>query len=123
MPKTILVLEDEMERIEWLRENLPKNTDIIWSSDVVDFLTKEEQLKKENKLDLIIMDYSLGRKLNGLDAVKGMTICLVPVVIWSSHLKAYDMFLQLKKEGTECFMREFGRDSLLEKLLDLLQKD
>lgn len=123
MLKTILVLEDEIERIEWLEENLPKSTNIIWCSDVDSFVHKKDELEEKGNLDLFILDYSLGRKLNGLDAVKDIDTGCAHVVIWSSHPKAYDMYLELKEKNVECFLKEFGRDSLLEKLLDLLQDD
>lgn len=123
MSKIILVLEDEIERIDWLKENLPQNINITWCSDVGSFIHKKDELEEKGNLDLFILDYSLGKKLNGLDAVKDMSTGCAPVIIWSSHPKAYDMFAELKLKNIECFLKEYGRDSLLEKLLDLLQKD
>lgn len=90
MKKKILILEDEIKRINFLKHqlrsrNLLKDVDIVWTISVEEF----EIFIKFNKPDLIILDHDLGNSifdLNGANAACHLSDINIPVVIWSMNL-------------------------------------
>lgn len=59
MKPIIAILEDQIERIEWITENHGEEADIRWSNTVEGFFDILRSVDKEN-LAMIILDHDLG---------------------------------------------------------------
>lgn len=122
MSKRILVLEDDIKRVDWLRQLLHfkcPHTEITHVWDVFDF---KVQWKEDSHYDLIILDHDLGLSwagegdlvpvadmsdkdgATGLDAAKFLADYAregkyVPfVVVWSWNPQGADMMVQTLRE-------------------------
>lgn len=92
-PVDILVLEDMVDRVEWLKETFPYQA-IVWAPDVDTF---SKVLDEDPRV--LILDHDLGENLpSGMDAcrlIPGKISTDVPIIIWShnpdgaSNMKSY----------------------------------
>jgi len=116
----IIVLEDMIERINWLRKEFGDQTEIIWAKSVDQFF-EELRLCDRQRLRLILLDHDLGGVAidddltsqytehwpldldgkNGGDAVDGLDGWNdIPVIVWSiNNISAPLMVDELKDKG------------------------
>ena len=116
----IIVLDDMIERIDWLRKEFDDQTEIIWAKSVKQFF-EELMLCDRQLLRLILLDHDLGGVViddditslhtehwpldpdgkNGSDAVDGLDGWDdVPVIVWSiNSVSAPLMVDELKDKG------------------------
>jgi CheY-like chemotaxis protein len=60
--KRILVVEDDIQRIHWFRENLPADAEVHY----IDIATRGVEFVNRNKYDMIFLDHDLGN-IKGMD--------------------------------------------------------
>ncbi len=118
----IVVLEDMIERINWLRKEFGAHTEIVWAKTVDQFF-EELRLLDRSRLRLILLDHDLGGIIddngtdtslirsanwpldpsgkNGGDAVDGLDGWNdIPVIVWSiNNVSAPLMVDELKDKG------------------------
>lgn len=96
--RTILVLEDNEQRVRWLRRVVRARADVLHTETAQDFLAT-----LEIDPDLVLMDHDLGTYFDGRDAARHMET-RAPIVVWSAN----------QRRGPEMV------DILLERGLDVL---
>lgn len=60
--KRILVVEDDIQRIRWFRDNLPADAEVHY----IDIATRGVEFVKKNKYDMVFLDHDLGN-IQGMD--------------------------------------------------------
>lgn len=109
--RTILVLEDNPDRIAWLRSYLPR-TRIIWVSRVQDLLAEQRRLQH---VDLVILDHDLttDESSNGTAAAVRLQIRTPFVIVWSTNaVRAPMMVTILERRSYRVGLFPFGTKSL-----------
>lgn len=124
----ILVLEDSLDRVEWLRKHMPETQLVLHATSVVDFEAKLGETK--GKLDLIILDHDLGHApptpyvvdsdsydengQTGYDAALAVPHDIAcPVLVWSmNHSAAKRMYEALVERGIVAALLPFGAPTL-----------
>lgn len=105
--KTVFVLEDMPERIEWLRATVPDGTMVYAYNTVESFYTALRTVIP----DLVILDHDLGMfdSKTGLDAAELIPDCApYPVLIWSNNpIGARKMARALLRAGNTSTVRPF----------------
>ena len=103
MKPIILVLEDMEIRVVWLRTIFGDHVEIVWTTNVADFITTQARVAPD-RVCLIIMDHDLhlpGHAVvpSGLVAARTMTL-VAPVIVWSQNPEgAPSMRDELKRRG------------------------
>jgi CheY-like chemotaxis protein len=77
--KTILVLEDNPLRIQWLRRMVRGRADVLWTDNVPDFLAT-----LEIDPNLVLLDHDLGTYFDGRDAADHLYYT-GPIIVWSAN--------------------------------------
>lgn len=130
MPRSIVVLEDAVERISWLKRVVP-GVNVVWCKTVASFLSTLKGLTPE-EVGLIILDHDLGAdEQDGetvisqssswprdADGSTGMDVVYqleswkdVPVVVWSINTpRAQEMTVRLTEQGFAAVRIPFGMD-------------
>lgn len=96
MLPSILILDDEENRINWIRKQFP-GIHIIWTYNVKMFFEEYQREKNSGRLILIILDHDLGSENeSGMDVVKKLQTNMI-TIIWSVNtIAATKMFYELK---------------------------
>lgn len=79
--KTILILEDNPQRVRWLERMVQGRADVLWTDTVQDFLATVEA-----DPDLILLDHDLGTYFDGRTAARALEYD-GPVIVWSANHK------------------------------------
>jgi CheY-like chemotaxis protein len=96
--RTILVLEDNEQRVRWLRRIVREHADVLHTETVPDFLAT-----LEIEPDLILMDHDLGTTFDGRDAARHMET-RSPIVVWSCNsTRGPQMVDILEERGLDVF--------------------
>ena len=118
MKPKILILEDSIERINWIKSIFDDHADIQWKDNVADFLQLVEVIP-ENELACLIFDHDLplgcdttnepvyiqnnlndSNDQNGYDAACLLPYRNVPCLIWSVNPRGRDRIeAALKDKG------------------------
>ena len=110
-PRTILVLEDNEQRVRWLRRIARSDADVLHTETVQDFLAT-----LEIEPDLILMDHDLGTYFDGRDAATNMETSS-PIVVWSANpVRGPEMVTILDERGLDVFpvWLPFGSPELIQ---------
>lgn len=108
--RTIVVLEDNEQRVRWLRRIVRTSADVLHTETVQDFFATLEV-----EPDLVLMDHDLNTHFDGRDAARHMETSS-PIVVWSAnHLRGPQMVTILEERGLNVFpvWLPFGSPELL----------
>lgn len=119
--KTILVLEDMRERVDWLTAKFP-NAKVIWTKQVGEFL---QELTRTNpdELALVVLDHDIGGPFTGstdtegktgMDAVRELEHTHgAPVIVWSINKDGWRLMVPtLIEKGVVAVSIPFLRENL-----------
>jgi len=97
----IVVLDDMIERVRWLKDHVGNRAEIMWSKRVSKFLDYVKKAESTGRLILVILDHDLDIWSNkndslddegqtGMDAAKQLNLSRkdIPVLVWSMNDKA-----------------------------------
>jgi len=138
----IVVLEDQIARVEWLEKTFP-DSEVRHSASVTKFLELQKEAEQSGRLVLSILDHDLGMDqfkdegdiieaistsedsegYTGLDAAKKM-MTFKPVIVWSANTPAQiQMLAVLRDRGIQACIIPIYDQGSLKRVIGQLIKD
>lgn len=101
-PQTVIVIEDLIQRVDWLRDHVPEGTEIVHVETVHDF---GRALEANPDPALLIFDHDLSWDADGTGADAAKLVpqeCPIPCLVWSGSPPGARRIMDILQRDKHC---------------------